>query len=96
MQITYSYNGAEQTIEIDKPTIVIGRPNRAVPPDLDLDPDNMVSRAHARISLRNGEYWIEDLASKYGTLVNGVIQKNRCRVNLGDRIRVGSTDLQIL
>ena len=96
MQITYSFNGAEQTVEIDKSAIVVGRPNRAVPPDLDLDPDNMVSRAHARISERNGQFWIEDLASKYGTLVNGVPQKHRRRLNPGDTIRVGQTELQVL
>jgi hypothetical protein len=42
-------------------------------PDVDLDsddPEAKVSRRHARITLRNGEYAIEDLGSTNGTFVN--------------------------
>ena len=42
-------------------------------PDIDLDPDDpeaKVSRRHARITLRNGEYFVEDLGSTNGTFVN--------------------------
>ena len=42
-------------------------------PDVDLDPDDpeaKVSRRHARITLRNGEYFVEDLGSTNGTFVN--------------------------
>lgn len=42
-------------------------------PDVDLDsddPEAKVSRRHARITLRNGEYSIEDLGSTNGTFVN--------------------------
>ena len=42
-------------------------------PDVDLDsddPEAKVSRRHARISLRDGQYLIEDLGSTNGTFVN--------------------------
>lgn len=42
-------------------------------PDIDLDaydPDSKVSRKHARIILRDGTYFIEDLGSTNGTFVN--------------------------
>src|SRR6267154_3834476 len=42
-------------------------------PDVDLDsddPEAKVSRRHARISLRDGQYVIEDLGSTNGTFVN--------------------------
>lgn len=42
-------------------------------PDVDLDsddPEAKVSRRHARITLRNGEYLVEDLGSTNGTFVN--------------------------
>jgi hypothetical protein len=42
-------------------------------PDVDLDsddPEAKVSRRHARITLRNGEYFVEDLGSTNGTFVN--------------------------
>ena len=42
-------------------------------PDVDLDsddPEAKVSRRHARITLRNAEYFVEDLGSTNGTFVN--------------------------
>ncbi len=42
-------------------------------PDVDLDsddPEAKVSRRHARITLRNGEYFLEDQGSTNGTFVN--------------------------
>ena len=42
-------------------------------PDVDLDsddPEAKVSRRHARITLRNGEYFVEDVGSTNGTFVN--------------------------
>lgn len=95
MQITYSYEGAEQTCAIDKQEIIVGRPNPFIPPDLSLAPDVTVSRTHARIFERDGNYWIEDLASKYGTLVNGVKQEVKRQLNPGDNVRIGETDLQL-
>ena len=95
MQITRTYQGAEQTIKIDKPEIIVGRPNPFIQPDLSLAPDVTVSRTHARIFERDGNYWIEDLASKYGTLVNGTKQEVKRQLNPGDHIRIGETDLKV-
>lgn len=42
-------------------------------PDVDLDaedPEAKISRRHARIMLKNGEYFVEDLGSTNGTFVN--------------------------
>jgi pSer/pThr/pTyr-binding forkhead associated (FHA) protein len=42
-------------------------------PDVDLDsddPEAKVSRRHARITLRNGEYFVEDMGSTNGTFLN--------------------------
>ncbi|MCA1575404.1 MAG: FHA domain-containing protein [Acidobacteria bacterium] len=42
-------------------------------PDVDLDsddPEAKVSRRHARITLRDGKYFLEDLGSTNGTFVN--------------------------
>ena len=69
-------------------------------PDVDLDaddPEAKVSRRHARISLRDGAYSIEDLGSTNGTFVNrghrlapgeGQVLKD------GDEIIVGKTFLR--
>src|SRR5712671_7301924 len=42
-------------------------------PDVDLDtddPEAKVSRRHARITLSNGQYFLEDLGSTNGTFIN--------------------------
>lgn len=95
MQITYDHEGAEKTVDFDKKEIIIGRSNPYIPPDLNLASDITVSRTHARIFERNGRFWIEDLASKYGTLVNGVKQGCKRQLNPGDRIRIGECNLQV-
>src|SRR5262249_48660312 len=69
-------------------------------PDVDLDaddPEAKVSRRHARISLREGQYFVEDLGSTNGTFVNrgrrlmpGVAQV----LKDGDEIIVGKTFLR--
>jgi len=69
-------------------------------PDVDLDsddPEAKVSRKHARISVQNGLYEIEDLGSTNGTFVNrGPRLKpgQRQPLNDGDEIIVGKTFLR--
>lgn len=69
-------------------------------PDVDLDaddPEAKVSRRHARITLREGKYFLEDLGSTNGTFVNrgkrllpGQLQP----LQDGDEIIVGKTFLR--
>lgn len=69
-------------------------------PDIDLDshdPEAKVSRKHARIMLRNGEYLIEDLGSTNGTFINRgkrLIPGNPHKIKEGDEIIVGKTFLR--
>jgi pSer/pThr/pTyr-binding forkhead associated (FHA) protein len=69
-------------------------------PDVDLDaddPEAKVSRRHARISLRDGQYGIEDLGSTNGTFVNRgrrLAPGDRHPLNDGDEIIVGKTFLR--
>lgn len=69
-------------------------------PDVDLDsddPDAKVSRRHARISLRDGQYQIEDLGSTNGTFVNRGhrLTPGDCQpLKSGDEIIVGKTFLR--
>jgi hypothetical protein len=70
---------------IDQESVNIGRwdPNSGVFTDIDLsddDPGRYISRSHARISLNNGEYFIQDMGSTNGTFVNK-----------GPRLTMGST-----
>jgi hypothetical protein len=69
-------------------------------PDVDLDtddPEAKVSRRHARISLREGIYVIEDLGSTNGTFVNRghrLTPGDRQALKDGDEIIVGKTFLR--
>lgn len=69
-------------------------------PDVDLDtddPEAKVSRRHARISLRDGQYLIEDLGSTNGTFVNRghrLVSGERHPLKDGDEIIVGKTFLR--
>jgi len=69
-------------------------------PDVDLDsddPEAKVSRRHARISLREGKYLIEDLGSTNGTFVNRgrrLAPGDRHPLKDGDEIIVGKTVLR--
>jgi hypothetical protein len=69
-------------------------------PDVDLDsddPEAKVSRRHARISLRDGHYLIQDLGSTNGTFVNRgrrLAPGDSYPLNDGDEIIVGKTFLR--
>jgi phosphoserine phosphatase RsbU/P len=53
--------------------------------------DNRASRAHARIVVDNGEYWVEDCGSRHGTFVNGR-RVARMALHNSDRIDFGAQD----
>ena len=69
-------------------------------PDVDLDtddPEAKVSRRHARITLSNGQYFVEDLGSTNGTFVNRgkrLPPGQRQALCDGDEIIVGKTFLR--
>ena len=69
-------------------------------PDVDLDaddPEAKVSRRHARIMRRSGQYFIEDLGSTNGTFINRgrrLLPGDRHPLHDGDEIIVGKTFLR--
>jgi pSer/pThr/pTyr-binding forkhead associated (FHA) protein len=69
-------------------------------PDVDLDsddPEAKVSRRHARITMNDGKYFLEDLGSTNGTFVNRgkrLPAGTRQQLNDGDEIIVGKTFLR--
>jgi pSer/pThr/pTyr-binding forkhead associated (FHA) protein len=69
-------------------------------PDIDLDtddPEAKVSRRHARITLSNGQYFLEDLGSTNGTFINRgkrLHPGQRQALCDGDEIIVGKTFLR--
>src|SRR5437867_2235843 len=71
--------------------VVIGRQKA----DLDLTPDLQVSQTHARITVEDGGWWIEDLESRNGTFVNGREIKQRTRLLPSAVITIGETKLKL-
>lgn len=89
--------GKEFSLENDE--IYIGRwdADGGIFPDIDLDtddPEAKVSRRHARITQRDGQFYIEDLGSTNGTFINRgrrLIPGDRQQIYDGDEIIVGKT-----
>ena len=77
--------------DLDSTPVTIGR---APENDLSLDADEFASVQHARIEPRRDGVWLEDLGSTNGTFVNGVKVTQPRRLEPGDVIRVGETDLR--
>ena len=58
-------------------------------------PDEAASARHAVLEQRDEEWWIEDLGSTNGTLVNGVKIEKRERIRFGDEIAIGRVAMRL-
>ena len=74
--------------EVDKRRVVIGRSKEC---DIQLADPN-VSRRHAELRQEGSAYWLVDLDSTNGSIVNGH-RTARAKLESGDTITIGSTDL---
>jgi hypothetical protein len=92
--------GKQFTLSDDESQIGRWDADGGIFPDVDLDsddPEAKVSRRHARIVLRNGQYFIEDLGSTNGTFINRgrrLLPGDRQPLRDGDEIIVGKTFLR--
>ncbi|MGZ4395845.1 MAG: FHA domain-containing protein [Gaiellaceae bacterium] len=82
--------GAE--FELDRVDVTIGRGDQN---DVALEGDEFASARHVRIEPRPDGVWVQDLGSTNGTFVNGVRIEQRRRLDPGDVVRVGETDLRL-
>jgi hypothetical protein len=72
--------------------VTIGRaPGCSVP----LADDTFVSQLHARIYVREGRPFVEDLGSTNGTFLNRARLSRTMPLHRGDRLQVGQTVLEI-
>lgn len=57
--------------------------------------DEAASARHATLSFSEGEWWIDDLRSTNGTLLNGIRLTTRERMYYGDEIEIGRIALRL-
>jgi serine phosphatase RsbU (regulator of sigma subunit) len=85
-ELVIVFGGTQTHYVLTKPVVTLGRR-----PDNDVViAEPRVSRAHAQIEQRGSEYFIVDLGSSHGTMVNGQVTRER-RLQGGDRIELGAT-----
>jgi pSer/pThr/pTyr-binding forkhead associated (FHA) protein len=58
--------------------------------------ESTVSAYHARLSCQRGRWWIEDLGSRNGTLLNEIAVTEPLIVSFGDEIQLGSIRFRFL
>jgi DNA-binding CsgD family transcriptional regulator len=63
--------------------------------DVTLEADQLASRSHAEILVRNGQWYVVDLGSRNGTVVNGRATP-RYPLRDGDVIGIGSTHFEFV
>jgi hypothetical protein len=61
--------------------------------NISITSDHYISRHHAWVLQMQGGYWVEDLGSTNGTLLNGEILNERKQIFPGDRLTFGKTEL---
>jgi EAL domain-containing protein (putative c-di-GMP-specific phosphodiesterase class I) len=77
---------------------VLGRTDRGSKsyPDIDISPlagGTLISRRHAEIDHRDTEFFVRDLGSRLGTLVNGESLESERRLEEGDALTIGGLTL---
>ncbi len=61
--------------------------------NISLPADHYISRYHAWVLQNKGKFWLEDIGSTNGTLLNGRPITIRMQLTAGDRITFGKTEL---
>lgn len=89
--ISGKYQGNDVNLP-ENSTTVIGRSNGC---ELVLVED-MVSRQHAKVHVRDGRVFLEDLRSTNGCFVNGVRISDEVPLSEGDRILLGTSILKLI
>jgi predicted component of type VI protein secretion system len=79
-------------LEIKVPEFIIGRGE-----GVNLRPkSDLISRHHCALLLEDGQAFIQDLESRNGTFLNGDKVSGKIKLQVGDRLRVGRLQFEIL
>ena len=95
LEIDVIQNNEATAVILEQTEVVIGRRNESCEVHLDLSPDDLVSRVHARVWLEGNSVIVEDLGSRGGTLVDGAVITGPTELQPTARVTVGNTDLRV-
>ena len=95
LRFEITQNGKAREVKLEGDDLVIGRRNERTAVGLDLTPDDLVSRTHARVWREEGEVRIEDLGSRSGTFVNGEKLEHPQVLRPGEVVMLGETQLTL-
>jgi pSer/pThr/pTyr-binding forkhead associated (FHA) protein len=84
-------DGKNVTVPLDRDRISLGRSSSN---ELSYPDDAGLSRQHLALTRTNDEWFVEDLGSKNGTLLNGKRVEQKTRFLLGDRISAGHLTIE--
>ena len=84
--------GEGEVVTVNSVPVTLGRGGQNT---VALDGDDFASAQHARVEARGDGLWVEDLGSTNGTFVNGARVTTPRRLQAGDVLRVGQTDLRV-
>jgi pSer/pThr/pTyr-binding forkhead associated (FHA) protein len=80
-----------EAYEVDTSPLTVGR---GANNDIPLPGDEFSSARHARIEPRRDGVYVEDMGSTNGTFVNGIRLARERRLQPGDVVRIGETDMR--
>ncbi len=82
-------NNSTTVKRFSQPDIMLGRdPGCDIPIE-----DSAVSTRHAHLNYHHGQWWLEDLASTNGTMLNETMVSMPTVLTSGDNIKCGDTNL---
>jgi hypothetical protein len=81
----------DDELELDSAALLLGRGSGN---DVNLARDEYASSNHARVEPRRDGVWVEDVGSTNGTYLNGIRLTRAKKLEPGDVLRVGETELR--
>ena len=91
LTLTTELDSPPLTRHFSTPEVILGRePSCAFPIN-----DQTVSSRHARLSFHQNQWWLEDLASTNGTLLNNESVTTAVVITNGDMLRLGQVGVRV-
>lgn len=95
MKLVCRQRNGEQVHSTDLTDFVVGRLSKSSEAEIQILDDPSISRRQIRLWLEDGQIWLEDLGSTWGTRVNGEPVDGKVTITDIDRIQIGDTIMTI-